>query len=63
MNIKETGVYIKKRRQYLRITQEDLSQLSGVSLRTIRNIENGKHNREKSIRKRFVKALKRLGNR
>lgn len=35
---------IKKRRSVLRITQQDLAELSGVSLRTIKDIESGKAN-------------------
>ena len=41
MNIKDV---IKKRRLVLRITQQDLAELSGVSLRTIKDIESGKAN-------------------
>ncbi len=41
MDIREI---IKKRRSVLRITQQDLAELSGVSLRTIKDIESGKAN-------------------
>jgi transcriptional regulator with XRE-family HTH domain len=35
---------IKKRRQMLAVTQEHLAELSGVALRTIKEIESGKGN-------------------
>jgi len=35
---------IKKRRTLLRITQEDLAQIAGTSLRTLKAIESGKGN-------------------
>lgn len=41
MNIQEI---IKRRRSVLRITQQDLAELSGVSLRTIKDIESGNAN-------------------
>lgn len=44
MTTKQIGEYIKVRRDLLRLQQKDLSELSGVSLRTIIQIENGKGN-------------------
>jgi y4mF family transcriptional regulator len=35
---------IKERREMLKITQEDLADLSGVGLRTIKQLEAGKAN-------------------
>lgn len=35
---------IKERREMLRVTQEDLAQLSGVGLRTLKQFESGKGN-------------------
>ncbi|MBF0432651.1 MAG: helix-turn-helix domain-containing protein [Fibrobacteria bacterium] len=35
---------IKERRKYLKITQSDLAEMSEVSLRTIKAIENNKSN-------------------
>ena len=35
---------IRRRRQQLRITQQDLAELSGTSLRTIKAIEKGSAN-------------------
>ena len=40
----DIGNVIKQRRAVLNITQEDLSGMSGVGLRTIIKIENGKGN-------------------
>ena len=44
MNLEELGVEIRKRRRELNINQVDLSELSGVSLHTISDIETGKRN-------------------
>lgn len=54
MNIKET---IKKRRSVLRITQQDLAELSGVSLRTIKDIESGNANPSLSILSKIADIL------
>jgi transcriptional regulator with XRE-family HTH domain len=35
---------IKKRREELNITQEDLAELSGIGLRTLKGLESGKSN-------------------
>jgi transcriptional regulator with XRE-family HTH domain len=35
---------IKERRAILRLTQQDLAEMSGIGLRTIREIERGKGN-------------------
>ena len=35
---------IKKRREDLRVTQENLAELSGVGLRTLKQFESGKGN-------------------
>ena len=44
MGIKEIGEQIKQRRDILRIQQKDLAELSGISLRTIIQIESGAAN-------------------
>lgn len=41
--LKEIGIRIKSRRIGLAITQKELALESGVSLRTIANVENGKN--------------------
>ena len=38
------GARIKKRRKQLRVSQADLAELSGVSLRTVNAVEKGKAN-------------------
>lgn len=38
------ALVIKKRRSFLKITQEDLAEVSEVSLCTIKDIERGKAN-------------------
>jgi transcriptional regulator with XRE-family HTH domain len=35
---------IKERREALRVTQEDLAELSGLGLRTVKQLESGKGN-------------------
>jgi transcriptional regulator with XRE-family HTH domain len=40
----EIGSLIKERRQVLRLKQSDLSEMAGVNLRTIIQVENGKVN-------------------
>lgn len=46
MDIKEIGLTIKGRRKFLKITQEDLADISGISERTLRDIEKGLANPE-----------------
>ena len=44
MTIIEIGKLLKLRRAILKLKQEDLSELSGIGLRTIIKIENGDGN-------------------
>ena len=44
MHYKELIEVIKKRREGLKVTQETLAELSGVGLRTLKQIESGKGN-------------------
>ncbi|NCU06067.1 MAG: helix-turn-helix transcriptional regulator [Chitinophagaceae bacterium] len=44
MNVKTMGELIKERREFLKLRQEDLGELSGVNLRTIHLIEKGRGN-------------------
>lgn len=46
MNTKEIGKIVKERRKFLKITQEDLADISGISERTLRDIEKGLANPE-----------------
>jgi transcriptional regulator with XRE-family HTH domain len=44
MHFEDLIKYIKARRDILNITQEQLSDISGVSLRTLKQVESGKAN-------------------
>lgn len=44
MHFEELIKSIKERRQMLKVTQESLAELSGVSLRTLKQFESGKGN-------------------
>jgi y4mF family transcriptional regulator len=46
MNKQRLGNSIKERRKFLKITQEDLADIAGVSERTLRSIEKGEANPE-----------------
>lgn len=57
MNIQEMGKTIKARRQALGIDQKSLSEISGVAVHTISNIEQGKANPTVEILNRLAEAL------
>lgn len=44
MSKKEIGNIIKQRRKFLGITQQDLSEIIGIGLRSLVDIETGKAN-------------------
>lgn len=44
VNTKEIGVIIKKRRQYLKVKQQELADLAGVGINTLVAIERGQGN-------------------
>lgn len=44
MNLLEIGELFRKRRGSLGLRQEDLSQMSGINMRTIQHLETGKGN-------------------
>ena len=46
MDIKQIGTTLRERRKLLNVTQEDLADISGVSERTVRDIEKGLANPE-----------------
>ena len=48
---------LRELRISLRITQEDLTVLSGVSIRTIRNVESGSHPPSVETMLKVTKAL------
>jgi y4mF family transcriptional regulator len=49
---------IQKRRKFLKITQKDLAEISGASVRTVKAIEKGKANPTLEI---LLKVLEPLG--
>ncbi|MBN1309096.1 MAG: helix-turn-helix transcriptional regulator [Chitinispirillaceae bacterium] len=51
------GKQTKSRRKQLKITQSDLSEISGVSLRTIKAIEKGEANPTIDILNRILEPL------
>ena len=55
MHFKDITHTIKARRETLHVTQENLAQLSGVSLRTLKQFESGKGNPT-------LQTLQKLGN-
>ena len=44
MHFSDLILAVKERRKSLRVTQDSLAQLSGVSLRTLKQFESGKGN-------------------
>lgn len=44
MHLEDLSKILRERRKLLKITQEDLAELAGVSLRTLKAIETGKTN-------------------
>lgn len=57
MNSRDIGSTIKKRRCFLEIDQKALSELSGVAVHTISNIESGKGNPTIEIVNRIANVL------
>ncbi len=57
MEANKIGDYIKNRRNTLRLQQKDLAELSGVSLRTIIQIENGTGNPSIDTLNKLTKVL------
>ena len=57
MNTKEAGALIKKRRVSLRIDQRTLSEISGIAVHTLSNIEAGKGNPTVATLNRVLDAL------
>jgi transcriptional regulator with XRE-family HTH domain len=48
---------IKERRTILRLTQQDLAEMSGVGLRTLKEIESGKGNPSLAILNKIADIL------
>lgn len=57
MEADKIGEYIKNRRGILRLQQKDLAELSGVSLRTIIQIENNTGNPSINTLNKLAKVL------
>lgn len=57
MDIKEIGKTVRERRKFLKITQEDLADISGISERTLRDIEKGLANPELESLMKLCKVL------
>ncbi|WP_407456810.1 helix-turn-helix transcriptional regulator [Fibrobacter sp.] len=51
------GEQIAQRRKYFRISQADLAEMAGVSLRTVSAIENGSANPSISILSKILEIL------
>ncbi len=57
---KEAQSAVKKRREELGLTQRDLSLLSGVTIQTISNIENGRYEEVRLTPRQFKGICKGL---
>ena len=57
MKTVEMGQLIRKRRESLRIDQRALSEIAGISVHTLSNIEAGKGNPTVAILERALDAL------
>jgi y4mF family transcriptional regulator len=53
----EIHQFIKERRSLLGITQQDLADISGIGLRTIKQIETGKGNPALNTLRKIVDVL------
>lgn len=58
MNITEISVVIRKKRNQMGITQQDLASRSGVHLRSINNLEGGKGNPSLDTLLKIAEVLK-----
>ena len=57
MNILSIGKVIQERRIFLKIDQKSLSELSGVAIHTISNIESGRGNPTVTILNKILVVL------
>ena len=55
--MEKLGKQISERRKKLRLTQEDLAEISGVSPRTINSVELGKANLSINVLNKMVKPI------
>lgn len=57
MTILQIGQLITKRREFLQLRQEDLSEMSGVAIKTIHLIEKGSGNPSMATIEKIAKVL------
>lgn len=57
MKIKELGAEIRKRRDSLKLKQEDLAEMSGTTSRTLHEIEAGKGNPSLKTMNKIIDVL------
>jgi transcriptional regulator with XRE-family HTH domain len=57
MTNEEIGILIQERRLKLALKQEDVSEMIGISTKTIQNIENGKANPSLSTLQKLSEIL------
>ncbi len=57
MDLKKIGDLVKKRREYLNLRQEDLSELSKLGIKTIHLIEQGSGNPSFQTLKKVAEVL------
>ncbi len=57
MNMAEIGKEIQKRRGILKITQNDLAEIAGISLRSLKALESGKSNPRFNQLEKVLSAL------
>ncbi len=55
--MKEISLTIKERRQFLNITQDELADIAGISVRSLKSIELGNGNPTLSILKKILDTL------
>jgi len=57
MKKEEIGAFFKFRREFIKLKQEDLAAMSGVTSRTIHNIESGEGNPSISTLEKLAEVL------
>lgn len=57
MELKEIGELIRKRREFLNLRQEDLSELSNITIKTIHLVEQGNGNPSFETLKKISEVL------
>lgn len=55
--MQKLGEQIAQRRKYFRISQADLAEMAGVSLRTVNGIENGSANPSLDVLSKILEIL------